>query len=357
MSYQNLIRPLLFRVDPEKAHNYTLSFLSKIQKSELTLKLIKRQYSYSDKCLEQKLFGQTFKNPVGIAAGFDKNARVMKSLEALGFGHIEVGGVTPERQKGNEKPRMWRLPKCEAIINRLGFNNIGAEKIGERLSSYNPNIPVGINIGEKNINENNESYSKTALETIERLNRKNAKYDWITLNVSCPNVGDRNLYKKENLEKIINKIDRKIDNTHLIIKVPPDLSKKDIENISDIANKYSIDGITATNTLPTENTENKKNLPEGGLSGQPIKEKATETIRQIYTNTNGEIPIIGVGGISDIESAWNKILAGSSILQIYTGFIYNGPSISKKINRGIKKKLNNKNFNNITEAIGYNTKI
>ncbi len=356
MSYQSIIRPLLFRVDPEKVHNYTLFFLSNLQNSNLALNLIKKQYSYSDECLEQNLFGKIFKNPVGIAAGFDKNAKVIKSVEALGFGHIEVGGITPEKQKGNKKPRMRRLPKCQAIINRLGFNNIGADKIGERLSSYDSNIPIGINLGEKNT-ENNNSYSKTALETIKRINRNNANYDWITLNVSCPNVGDRSLYKKDNLEKIIAEIDEKIDNTPLLIKVPPDLSNRDIQNISDIANKYSLDGITATNTIPTSNVENKKNLPEGGLSGRPLKEKATETIRNIYKNTNGEIPIIGVGGISDIESAWNKILAGSSIIQIYTGFIYKGPSIAKKINKGIKNKLDNENFNDITEAIGYNTDI
>ena len=341
--YKFLTRPLLFSFDPEWVHYFTLNALRLIHKIPLTGWLLRKIYSYENSSLEKELFGIKFKNPVGLAAGFDKNGKYIKEMSNLGFGFIEIGTITPKPQAGNPKKRLFRVQNDLAIINRLGINNEGSIICAERLKKNNSDVVIGGNIG-KNTTTSNENADADYIQNFETLH----KYvDYFVLNVSCPNVSNfTKLQDVEFLKKLVPQL-KKINSTKpkkkpILIKISPDLNRDQLDETIDLILSENLDGIIATNTTTTrENLKtNKSRIEEignGGLSGEPLKNKSTEVIRYISKKTNGNLPIIGVGGIMNPKDALDKIEAGADLIQIYTGFIYEGPSIVKKINQHLSK--------------------
>jgi len=304
---------------------------------------------------ELKRFNLKFKNPLGMAAGFDKNGTVVKQLAALGFGFVEVGTVTFNPQKGNEKPRLFRLPQDAALINRLGFNNEGTKKIVERLKKINPNCVLGVNIG-KNKDVPNEEAIENYLKSFDLAH---AVADYIAVNVSSPNTPNlRELQKAENLEGLLDalqKRNRELSVKPLLVKIAPDLSNGEIEAIVDISLNLNLAGIIATNTTVKRDdlkTTNSKKLGVGGLSGKPLQKISNEIISKIYRYSKGKIPIVGVGGIFTAADAFEKIAAGACLIQSYTGFVYQGMTFARDVNVGLVKILRDKGFHHLDEAIG-----
>lgn len=344
--YKLFIRPILFCFDPEKVHYLTLWLLQFICKFPFTSSIIKAFYNIESNKLQQEIFGINFKNPVGLAAGFDKNGKYIKELANLGFGFIEIGTVTPLPQNGNPKKRLFRLSNDQAIINRMGINNDGSEICAERLQKMKSNIIIGGNIGKNTTTEN----EKAADDYISNFKILHPYVDYFVLNVSCPNVS--NFSKLQDVEFLRNLIPElkaynlQQDNSKpILIKISPDLNNEQLDETINLITKEKIDGIIATNTttkrdnlLADYSTLNK--IGSGGLSGLPLKKRSTEIIKYIAKKTNNKTPIIGVGGIMTAEDAIEKINAGASLVQIYTGFIYNGPSLIKKINKKILQQQN-----------------
>ena len=354
--YQKIIRPVLFQISPETVHEIGIEALKIGLSSETARKFAAKKFA-SESFGEIERFGLHFKNPIGIAAGFDKNGVVVNQLAALGFGFVEVGTVTFNPQKGNEKPRMFRLSEDKALINRLGFNNEGTLKVVERLKKIQPNCILGVNIG-KNKDVPNDAAIENYLASFDLAYEV---ADYIAVNVSSPNTPNlRELQKAENLEELLSalqKRNRELSDKPLIVKIAPDLSETEIEAIADTALRLDLSGIIATNT--TINRENlKTNINEsGGLSGRPLQTKSTEVIAKIYKYTKGKMPIIGVGGIFTAEEAFEKIAAGACLIQAYTGFVYQGISFARDINFGLKKMLKERGFNNLDDAVGSQNKV
>tara|TARA_Y100000590_G_scaffold161332_1_gene185015 strand:+ start:28396 stop:29457 length:1062 start_codon:yes stop_codon:yes gene_type:complete len=339
---------------PEVAHNLTIKLL----KTGIT-KFYKKN-NYNDSTLQQFIWNLEFRNPLGIAAGFDKNAEIIDPLLDLGFGFVELGTVTPEPQIGNKKPRVFRLINDSALINHLGFNNDGIKKIEKRLSyrhlnRYSSQGIIGINIGKNSFTEEN---SKDYILCLKALGKH---VNYIVINISSPNTpGLRNLQNRENLENLIisikkeKKLDEKISNKPLLIKISPDLNNEEKRDIALTSLAQGIDGIIISNTTlsrPKSLISNKKE-EIGGLSGKPLYLISTILLKEMYALTGGKIPLIGVGGISSGREAYEKIKAGASLLQLYTGLIYDGPQIIKKINIELKNLLKTDGYNNISQAIG-----
>lgn len=336
--YKILIRPLLFLFDPEKVHYFSFSMISKLNKLGFA-GIFRSLFQIKDAKLERELFGIKFPNPIGLAAGFDKNAVLYKELSNFGFGFIEIGTVTPKGQIGNPKKRLFRLKQDQAIINRMGFNNEGVKAAVEKLKS-NTNIIIGGNIG-KNTQTLPENYTEDYLECFNVLH---PYVDYFVLNVSCPNVSSHaKLNDKDYLEELITAV-QKANNTFekqkpILLKIAPDLNNSQLDEIIDLVKMTKIDGVIASNTSITRDnllSENKKEM--GGLSGKPISKKSTEVIKYLHKGSNGSFPIIGVGGIHSEKDALDKLKAGASLVQIYTGFIYEGPSLVKRINKAILKE-------------------
>lgn len=336
--YKLLIRPFLFLFDPEKVHHFTFSFIRILNKFGFG-SIFKSLYQVKNPKLERELFGINFPNPVGLAAGFDKNAVLYKELSNFGFGFIEIGTVTPKAQIGNPKKRIFRLTEDQAIINRMGFNNEGVAKAVEQLKN-NRNIIIGGNIG-KNTNTAPEDYTEDYLECFKALH---PYVDYFVLNVSCPNVSSHaKLNDKDYLEELIaevQKCNRAFDNQKpILLKIAPDLNDNQLDEIIELIAVTRIEGVIASNTSVSREglvSVNKKEM--GGLSGKPLSEKSNHVIRYLHKHSNGAFPIIGVGGIHSAKDALEKLEAGASLVQIYTGFIYEGPSLVKKINKAILKK-------------------
>lgn len=331
------IRKFLFKLDPEKAHNLSLSCLKIVGKFPFILKKISKPIE--DSALERELFGLKFKNPVGLAAGLDKNAKYYKELSMLGFGFIEIGTVTPRPQLGNEKKRLFRLVEDSAIINRMGFNNEGVEAVLKRLKK-NTSVLIGGNIG-KNTATPPEGYTTDYIECFEKLH---PVVDYFTLNVSCPNVNSHAKlndtdYLKELIAEIQSLNKTKEKQKPILLKISPDLTDEQLLDIIELVKETKIDGIIATNTTTSrENLISPYQDEKGGLSGKPLKERSTEVIRFLAKHSNKAFPIIGVGGIHSAKDALEKIEAGADLVQIYTGFIYKGPKLIRKINKAILKK-------------------
>ena len=349
--YEKLIRRLLFHFSPETAHEIGIEIL----KSGLSLNFIRNfaaERFSTESFGELERFGLKFKNPLGIAAGFDKNGVVVNQLAALGFGFVEVGTVTFEPQKGNEKPRLFRLPEDEALINRLGFNNEGTRKVVERLKKINPNCVLGVNIG-KNKDVPNEEAVENYLKSFDLASEV---ADYIAVNVSSPNTPNlRQLQKAENLEELLRELQKKnINSKPLLVKIAPDLSEAEIETIVDISLKLNLAGIIATNTTVERKYLKTKTDENGGLSGKPLRKKSTEVISKIYKYSKGKMPIIGVGGIFTAADAFEKISAGACLVQAYTGFVYQGFSFAREINAGLSEILKRKGFESLDEAVGSN---
>lgn len=334
--YKSLIRPLLFKQDPEKVHHFTFDFLKNLMKVPGTASYMRGKFHLSDPRLERNVFGLKFPNPVGLAAGFDKDAKLFEELGNLGFGFVEIGTLTPKPQDGNPKKRLFRLQEDQAIINRMGFNNGGVDEAVERLKK-NRNLIVGGNIG-KNKATPNDNAVDDYLYCFEAL------YDWVdyfVVNVSSPNTPNlRELQDKEPLTALLKAL-QKANVTRpiqkpILLKIAPDLSDSQLLDIIEIVQDSEISGVIATNTtinrdgLVSENREQ-----AGGLSGKPLLKRSTEVIRFLSQKSKNAFPIIGVGGIHSPEDAIEKLEAGASLIQLYTGFIYEGPGLIKRINQKI----------------------
>lgn len=339
--YKSFIRPLLFLLSPESAHHFTFKLL-KFTLAIPGMKAIFRMlFQFESQKLEKELFGIKFKNPVGLAAGFDKDARMIDEFECLGFGFIEIGTVTPVGQPGNEQPRLFRLPKDNSLVNRMGFNNEGSQKTVNRLKNRKSNIIVGGNIG-KNKNTPNDEAINDYIKCFEEL----FEYvDYFVVNVSSPNTPNlRELQEKEPLKKLLHTLsvrNRKKDNPKpLLLKIAPDLSAEQLDDIIGISLDLKLDGLIATNTTISReglktNKERIDEIGNGGLSGKILASKSTEIITYLNKGLNGAVPIIGVGGIFSAEDAKEKLKAGASLVQVYTGLIYEGPGLVKKINKAL----------------------
>jgi dihydroorotate dehydrogenase len=346
--YKILIRPILFLFDPEKVHYFTFNVIKVLHKIPFVPGIIRWMFQVNDKRLERNLFGITFKNPVGLAAGFDKNAVIYNELANFGFGFIEIGTVTPKGQIGNPKKRLFRLKEDQGIINRMGFNNEGIEAAIENLKKNKGQVIIGGNLG-KNTSTQSENYTEDYCEVFKALH---PYVDYFVLNVSCPNVGSHaKLNDKAYLIELITacqKLNKQMVTEHsrskpILLKIAPDLNNAQLDEIIELVAETKIDGVIASNTSTTrDNLKASKELlleiGNGGVSGQPIKAQSTKVIKYLADNSNKSFPIIGVGGIHSAKDAIEKLDAGADLVQIYTGFIYEGPSLIKKINKAILKQ-------------------
>lgn len=361
MVYRSLLRPILFRLPPESAHElalHSLPFFSKF---------VGRPFESS--VLNTDLFNLWFRNPVGLAAGFDKNGIALESLAALGFGFIEAGTVTFHPQPGNPKPRIFRLAADQALINRAGFNNAGAAAFARRVEHQRlHNCVLGISIGKSKIAPLEEATADylASFDLVYKL------ADYVAINVSSPNTPQlRELQQSEQLTSLLVALqtrNRELQQRYarqapvpLLVKISPDLERQELEMIVDVIQRQQIDGIIATNTtISRDNLRTDKRTVEacgaGGLSGKPLTSRATQMIAELYQLTGGRIPLIGVGGIFTAQDAWEKICAGASLVQLYTGFIYKGPRIVRQINEGLVEILRREGFANVEAAVGSQAK-
>lgn len=332
--YKQVIRPFLFSLDPEKAHNLTFRSLKILHKLPLVPSILRSIYNVEHPSLERTVFGLKFKNPVGLAAGLDKDAKLYKELGNLGFGFVEIGTITPKGQEGNPKKRLFRLKSDNAIINRMGFNNQGVSKAVERLKK-NKNVLIGGNIGKNKVTPNEEATKDYSI-CFEAL----FDYvDYFVVNVSSPNTPNlRTLQEKEPLKTLLNTLQNqnaKKDNPKpILLKIAPDLTDEQLLDIIEIVQETKIAGVIATNTtISREGLTSEYKTETGGLSGKPLTKRSTEVIRFLSEKSGKSFPIIGVGGIHTVEDALEKLEAGASLIQLYTGFIYEGPKLIKEINK------------------------
>ncbi|MCF6367175.1 MAG: quinone-dependent dihydroorotate dehydrogenase [Bacteroidales bacterium] len=344
--YKLIVRPVLFLFNPENVHGLLINLLKLLNIIPGMKALLRVFFMSNNEALKRTVFGIEFKNPVGLAAGFDKNAEVFDVLDGFGFSFVEIGTVTPLGQKGNPKPRLFRLKKDKAIINRMGFNNNGLVAAIKKLKKRKGKIIVGGNIG-KNTATSNEDANN---DYIKCFNGLHPYVDYFTVNVSCPNVCNlTELQDKDLLCDLLTSLKKinseKTKQKPILLKISPDLSFPQIDDTLEIIKKTGIDGIVAVNTTTsrenlTYSDEHIKKIANGGLSGKPLKNRSTEIIKYISKKTKGKLPIIGVGGIINANDAIEKLNAGASLVQAYTGFIYEGASIVKKINKAIIKYAN-----------------
>lgn len=337
--YKLLIRPILFWFDPEEVHYFSFSFIKFISKIPFVPSILKSIYEVKDTRLEREVFGLKFKNPVGLAAGFDKDAKCYKELSNFGFGFIEIGTLTPKPQDGNPKKRLFRLKEDSGIINRMGFNNGGVDAAVLRLMQNN-GVLIGGNIGKNKVTPNENA-------TSDYLLCFDALFDYVdyfVVNVSSPNTPNlRELQEKEPLTNLLqdlqNSNSKKQFPKPILLKIAPDLTNEQLLDIIDIVKTTKIAGVIATNTtISRENLQSDNKKETGGLSGKPLTNRSTEVIRFLSEKSNKAFPIIGVGGIHSAEDAIEKLEAGACLLQLYTGFIYEGPKLVKEINKAILKK-------------------
>ncbi|MCG8808765.1 quinone-dependent dihydroorotate dehydrogenase [Tenacibaculum finnmarkense] len=339
--YKQLIRPILFLFDPEKIHYFTFSVVKTVSKIPFVSSIFRSMYQVNDKKLERNLFGLTFKNPVGLAAGFDKNAVLYNELANFGFGFVEIGTVTPKGQAGNPKKRLFRLKDDQGIINRMGFNNEGLEVAIEQLKKNKGKIIIGGNIG-KNTDTTPENYTQDYVTCFKGLH---PYVDYFVLNVSCPNVGshaklDDVSYLKELITEVQALNNKEVKQKPILLKIAPDLNNQQLDEIIELVAQTKIDGVIASNTSVNRanlkaSKERLTEIGNGGVSGQPVKDRSTKVIKYLADNSNKAFPIIGVGGVHSEKDALEKIDAGADLVQIYTGFIYQGPSLVKRINKAI----------------------
>lgn len=334
--YKLIIRPIFFLFDPEKIHHFTFAMVKFVNKIPGVSALIKSLYTIKNPKLKRTVFGLEFDNPVGLAAGFDKDAKLYNELSNFGFGFIEIGTLTPKPQPGNPKKRLFRLKEDKAIINRMGFNNGGVEEAVQRLKQ-NKGVLIGGNIGKNKVTPNEEAISDYEI----CFDALYEHVDYFVVNVSSPNTPNlRALQDKEPLTALLQHLqDKNIAKTKqkpILLKIAPDLTDEQLTDIIDIVKETKIAGVIANNTtLSREGLQSSNKEEAGGMSGQPLANRATEVIRFLATNSNNAFPIIGVGGIHSPQDALDKLEAGASLVQVYTGFIYEGPGLVKKINKAI----------------------
>jgi dihydroorotate dehydrogenase len=358
--YERLLKPILFQMDPEKAHHWIIGSLAEGANLPGSKRVLKALYEVpANGCLEQTVFGLKFSNPVGLAAGLDKNAEAIPVLSSIGFGHVEVGTLTPRPQPGNELPRLFRLPEDRALINRMGFNNRGAQKAAKELASLRDRpVPVGINIGKNKITPNEQA----ADDYRACIGILYPHADYFVVNVSSPNTPDlRNLQHGEELAKLVGTVQQEVQHhaalfgalKPVLVKIAPDLTDEQLRDTVETLASLQVSGIIATNTtIERSGLVNLHSRESGGLSGKPLAKASTEMVRKVYRLTEGKIPVIGVGGIFNGQDAYDKILAGATLVQIYTGLIYEGPGICKKINQELLRLIEKDGYSHIGQAIG-----
>ena len=362
--YSSIIRPLLFRLPAESAHQLALKSLRIGFGTSVVRDAVAKRFRTKTFQPSLKRFSLDFPNPIGLAAGFDKNGSYTRELATLGFGFIEVGTVTNQPQPGNPAPRLFRLPKDHALINRLGFNNAGAAQVARNLRNSRPNCVIGVNIGKSR----NVSIEDAITDYLASFEAVFDVADYVTINVSSPNTPNlRELQRPDLLIDLLDSLqqlnlklaaDRSLSQSKpLLIKIAPDLSENEIESIIEVALQANIAGIIATNT--TLNREGLQSAPaqvaalgEGGLSGAPLRNRANKVISLIYRLTQGRLPIVGVGGVFSAIDAWEKICAGASLVQIYTGFIYEGPSVVRRLNEELAAIMKSEGYSSFDQAVG-----
>ncbi|TYQ25623.1 quinone-dependent dihydroorotate dehydrogenase [Pseudanabaena sp. UWO310] len=362
-AYQYGIHPLLFSFEPETAHHLAIATCRRISESSIMQAIAKSLFYYSDSRLSQELWNLKFDNPVGLAAGFDKNAEAIGAWENIGFGFAEVGTITAKGQSGNPLPRLFRLPRDRAVLNRMGFNNRGAAATAIDLKNYLANhrlgIPLGINLGKSKVTE----LAEAKFDYAESLRSLYEFGDYFVVNVSSPNTPNlRDLQATEQLCGILAELQPiNTANKPILVKIAPDLNDADIIEVVKASQSYGVAGIVATNTTISRQNLTTTHLAitgkpvteeAGGISGQPVRDRSLAVINLIWQTTNGSLPIIGVGGIFTAEDAWQKITAGASLVQIYTGLIYEGPLVVKQVLQGLLTKLDAHGLDNIQQAIG-----
>ncbi len=356
--HKKILRPLLFRRDSEQAHNFVVAKLAQASRSPFACSLVEKFYGSPP--LPTQVFGLKFPNPVGLAAGMDKHAAAVPGWLALGFGFTELGGVTWQAQPGNPKPRMFRAIADEAVINRMGFNNSGAEAVAQKLAGWKnsgrwPNHPVGINLGKSKITP----LEKAAQDYADSFRVLRDLADFFVVNVSSPNTPNlRQLQDKAALDEIFVAL-QSLNSTRkpILVKVAPDLAFEALDEILELVVPRSIAGIVATNTTISRPQTNDVTLQKiytetGGLSGRPLRARSTEIVRHLFKQTGGKVPIIGVGGIFNADDAWEKITAGASLVQVYTGLVYEGPGLASKIVSGLRDKLEKNGLKSLSQAVG-----
>ncbi len=354
--YKGILKPILFLFDPEKMHDGFLSIGHFLGSNRALKAITKFFFSYSNKSLEQNILGIRFKNPIGLAAGFDKDAQMIEICKDVGFGFAEVGSITGEFCEGNPKPRIWRLKKLKSLLVYYGLKNQGAEKISERLQNKKFSLPVGISIAKTNNKET------TQLDTAKADYLKAYKAfsnigDYITINISCPNAfGGEPFTDPNKLQKLLEEIFKIPKTKPIFLKLAPDLSEKVLNEIIAVTDKFKIDGFIIANlTKDREKLELQKHeIPShvGSISGPPTKDLSDKMIKYVYKKTKGKYIIIGCGGISTAQDAYKKIRLGASLLQLITGMIYEGPQVISEINEGLSRLLKKDGFKNISEAVG-----
>jgi dihydroorotate dehydrogenase len=344
----DVAKPALFALPAETAHGLVTAGLRTVQHTPVE-GAVRDRYRVDDDRLAVGAFGCSFENPVGVAAGFDKNAEVPSILAAFGFGHVEVGGVTAERQPGNPRPRLFRLREDEALVNRLGFNNHGADEIGRRLREEPlPDVPVGVNVGKSK----STPLSEAADDYCYTFERVGGSADYVVVNVSSPNTpGLRSLQRRAALEAILGRL-RDAGADPLLVKLSPDLADAAIEEALEVVDDLDLDGVVAVNTTTDrpDSLASHNRAERGGLSGAPLEGRATRLVRFVADRV--DVPIVGVGGVADAEGAYRKIRAGASLVQLYTAFVYEGPSVAREINRGLCSLLERDGFDSVEDAVG-----
>ncbi len=355
MIYKYVLKPIFFKFDPEEVHDHITSMGIFLSKYTITKKLTRFFFKYSNPILEQKILDINFKNPIGLSAGFDKNAELTNILEDVGFGFEEVGSITGEYCSGNQKPRLWRLKKSKSLAVYYGLKNDGCEAISKRLQNKKFKIPIGISIAKTNCKETTDT--DKAIEDYFKAYKAFINIgDYFTINISCPNAyGGQPFTDSKKLESLMTKIISISRVKPIFLKVSPDLNKQEIDEVINVAEKFKIDGFICTNLTKNRNNKNIKdeNVPEvGGLSGKVVDTMSDDLIRYIYKKTTGKFVIMGVGGVFSAEDAYRKIKAGASLIQLITGMIFEGPQVISEINLGLVKLLKKDGYKNISEAIG-----
>ena len=362
--YKNIAKPIFFRIDPEKVHDRMI-FLGKLLGTNfITKSLTSILFNYSNKKLEQNIMGIKFKNPIGLSAGFDKNAEIFKILPSVGFAYEEIGSITGEPCKGNPKPRLWRLKKSKGLVVYYGLKSKGCKKIKKKLEGKKFDIPIGVNIAKTNSKQctNKEAgindYVK-AFTTLKDIG------NYITINISCPNAfGGQPFTKAEDLDDLLTEIEKIPCDKPIFLKLTPDLNTKELDDIINVCDKHRIHGFICANlTKDRTNPEVKKHLKDadlkqigdikvGGISGKPTRDLSTKLIKRVYQKTKGKYIIIGSGGVSSAKDAYEKIKAGASLIQLITGMIFEGPQLISEINQGLVILLKKEGYQNISQAIG-----
>lgn len=342
--YSRIIKPVFFKFSPEKIHHFAFAMIKFLNNIPVIKQVIRAVFVVKSTSLQREVFGLKFDNPVGLAAGFDKDAKLFNELADYGFGFVEIGTLTPKGQAGNPQPRLFRLPEDQALINRMGFNNEGVEAAVERLKKRSTKIIIGGNLG-KNKTTSNEDADSDYLKVFNQLFNY---VDYFVVNVSCPNMGNlTELQEKEPLKRLLKKVmSANAANPNpkpVLLKIAPDLSEPELDDVVEIVKDLKLSGVVAANTsvnreglVTSDEKLNKIGYP-GGLSGVPVGEKSTAVIRYLYAQLGDEYPIIGVGGIHSEKEALEKIEAGAKLVQIYTGFIYEGPGLVKRINKALSR--------------------